>query len=376
MTKTSQSLFNEIKSSVTVKQKILLHLMRFNCSPDTGFNVAYDLTQDGIAGVVGITRAHVSVELKRMVEDGRLVSWKAHMPGSSIKRLAYALSSTGLSEAKEVEAYLLSNGIIPDMLLDMQRCNPGDLWNTLNEADRDVLGMACVLRRRIPRADLPRMSGGTLPVDQNGNVAFPPAAAKNYLTYASPSRVRTWHSWAADYWLSAGEYQERLYHLTMAGRMKEAGRCVSLHRDELLDRSDISLLRTLKRVLPEPENAVDVFALGAEVALRLDEINEAGRMCARLASVSELEWRPLMAEVCRREGKTEEARKLALEALDIGPDAKAALVLARIALDEGDADAAEAYGDQAALAVSHTGNSRELQDLHSLRNDTEVCRRN
>ena len=209
---------------VTVKQKILLHLMRFNVTPETGFTVAYDITQDGIASVIGVTRAHVSVELKRMTEDGRLICWKAHLAGSSIKRLAYAVTPRGLSEAETIQKTLLENGIIPEMLLDMNGCSPGDLWNTLDEADRDVLGMVCVLRRRIPRNDLPKMSNATLPVDMEGLVSIPKAAARNYLTYASAARTRAWNSWAAEYWLSHNDYVERLYHLTMAGRMREASK--------------------------------------------------------------------------------------------------------------------------------------------------------
>jgi len=359
---------------VTVKQKILLHLMRFNVTPETGFTVAYDITQDGIASVIGVTRAHVSVELKRMTEDGRLICWKAHLAGSSIKRLAYAVTPRGLSEAETIQKTLLENGIIPEMLLDMNGCSPGDLWNTLDEADRDVLGMVCVLRRRIPRNDLPKMSNATLPVDMEGLVSIPKAAARNYLTYASAARTRAWNSWAAEYWLSHNDYVERLYHLTMAGRMREASRCLSIHKNEILDHADNQMLRVVKKILPEPETAAEVFRTGAEMALKLNKTDDAGRMCARLATVSEHEWKPIMAEVYRRNGKRDEAYKLAMDSMTTKPNPHAALVLARIAVDDKDLDTAETYIDKAAVGLSHTGDARLLDEIHRVRASVDELR--
>jgi len=85
---------------VTVKQKIMLHLMHFTNIPNNSFNVVYDITQDGISNSVGVTRAHVSVELKKLRECGAVVTWKAHILGSSTKRLAYILTPSGIEDAK------------------------------------------------------------------------------------------------------------------------------------------------------------------------------------------------------------------------------------------------------------------------------------
>ena len=50
---------------VTVKERILLHLSKFSAvQPGQEYNVPFDLTQDGIAVVAGITRAHASLDLK------------------------------------------------------------------------------------------------------------------------------------------------------------------------------------------------------------------------------------------------------------------------------------------------------------------------
>lgn len=360
-----------VKLRVTVKEKILLYLMRYNVTPETGFTVVFDLTQDGIGGAIGITRSHVSVELKRMIEDNKVICWKAHLIGSSTKRLAYAITQKGLREAETILAILRENGVTPDMLLDMQNCNPQKLWNALDENDRNTLGMVCVLRKSIPRNDIPRMSVGTIPINKDGYVSFPKPSARNFLRCAPPSTVRYWHSWAADYWLPRGEYMERLYHLIMADRMKEASRCLSVHCDDFIDRADASTLKMVKKIVPDSDNAVDVYRICTLIALKINDCAEAGRLCAKLASVCDFEWKPLMAEIYRRVGRKKEAKELAEEALRTQPDAMAALVLARVAIDERDPDAAEGFLDSAALSVSRGGDTRLLEEIQRARSEVD-----
>ena len=333
---------------VTVKQKIMLHLMHYTNTPANSFNVSYDMTQDGISGSVGITRAHASMELKKLQQMGIVVTWKAHMLGSSSKRLAFALSPKGAEDAKCLYQFLRKNGIVPEMLLNMQHCNPSELWETLSESDRDVLGMACVLRVKIPRNDLPHMNAGTIPVDNNGLVTIPPGAARNYLSFATVNRLRCWHNWAADYWMAHGNYEERLYHLVMANRMKEAGRCVSIHHLDLEACRSPSLLKLLKKIVPEPENSADVYALAARVALGVNDAHEAIRMADRLASVSDTGWRSLKATAFARLGKIDEAKQLAITALAIENDPEAAMALAEICAKNNDLDGANTYSEKAA----------------------------
>ena len=74
-------------TDVTVKQRIMLHLSRFpGYYPGDDYTIPFDLTQDGIASVVGITRAHVSIDLKKLIELDYVVGWQAHLKGSRTKR--------------------------------------------------------------------------------------------------------------------------------------------------------------------------------------------------------------------------------------------------------------------------------------------------
>ena len=90
-------------TDVTVKQRIMLHLSRFpGYYPGDDYTIPFDLTQDGIASVVGITRAHVSIDLKKLIELDYVVGWQAHLKGSRTKRFVYALQPKGTIEAAAI----------------------------------------------------------------------------------------------------------------------------------------------------------------------------------------------------------------------------------------------------------------------------------
>jgi hypothetical protein len=87
--------------SATIRERALLHLNRFpDVNPSELFNIPFDLTQDGIASVLGISRAHASLELKKLKETGKLDYWQAHIKGSGTKRKAYYLLPEGFAEAE------------------------------------------------------------------------------------------------------------------------------------------------------------------------------------------------------------------------------------------------------------------------------------
>lgn len=354
------------KMHVTIAQKIILHLMRFNMVHEDCVNVPFDLTQDGIAGVVGIKRAHVSVELKKLLKNGKLICWKSHMLGSSSKRLAYLLSPSGIADASELTNVLRSMNIDPEMLLDMKRCNPADLWNNQSEEDRDTIGIACIFRIPIPRDVLPPTALGTIPTDKDGNIAFQRSVANNFISFASPARQRRWHSYAADYWLYEDNHGERLYHLTMAGRTEEAIRCICMHLDEFLNAPDASLLKIIRRLAPEAGQRSEVYYLGASVALDLEEYPFALQMAASLSRTSFSGWMGLKAEAYRSMGLPAEAESLALEAYSKEGSPLSAIVLSEIYADAKDGTKAMEYVRKAGEAVRHTGDARHIDRIFLL----------
>lgn len=61
----------------------------------------FDLTQDGIAEALEISRAHAALLLKRMADRGLTESSLAYIQGRKRRRLAYRLTHFGLSVSRE-----------------------------------------------------------------------------------------------------------------------------------------------------------------------------------------------------------------------------------------------------------------------------------
>ena len=60
------------------------------------FVAPYDLTQDGIATALDISRAHASLVLKKLQEEGFVESRLLHIVGGCRRRTAYVISSQGM----------------------------------------------------------------------------------------------------------------------------------------------------------------------------------------------------------------------------------------------------------------------------------------
>ena len=82
--------------------RILEHLSGFR--PDNYVVVApFDLTQDGIGQSVGISRAHATLILKNLSENGLVERKLMHANGSGRRRLVYFPTHTGIRALQEVK---------------------------------------------------------------------------------------------------------------------------------------------------------------------------------------------------------------------------------------------------------------------------------
>ena len=75
--------------------RALLHLKQYN-PEKCDFVAPFDLTQDGIADALGITRPHASLVLKKLVQDGFAEKRLLHIRGGHRRRHAYVISQTGV----------------------------------------------------------------------------------------------------------------------------------------------------------------------------------------------------------------------------------------------------------------------------------------
>jgi len=98
-------------SSITVQDAALLHLNRYSSATPDIYNMPFEATQDGIATALGISRAHASIELKKLIGKKQVGSIIAHTPQSSKKRIAYYMEQCGKSAVPKINEYMRRNNI-------------------------------------------------------------------------------------------------------------------------------------------------------------------------------------------------------------------------------------------------------------------------
>ena len=270
-------------TKLTISERIVLHLSRYDLQNDDLYNIPWDLTQDGIASSLRISRAHSSIELKKLRANGKVVERQTHIKGGGVKRKSYMLTPAGMEEAKRLKSVAEKEGIDIMPMLDMKRCDPKTLWDSVNEEDRDALGIACVLRRSVPRTVLPETSKPVIPVDVNGMTVLSALVKDNVLSVASDEQKRNWHSIAADHWLDMGEPKERLYHLIKAGRVKDACRLIVSEKERLLYEMNNDLYKILSLIDSVPEKYfIDVMPVKITAAIVADDLRSSEKMISLL----------------------------------------------------------------------------------------------
>jgi len=275
-------------------------------NPKEIFNVPFDLTQDGIASVLGISRAHVSLELKKLKEVGKISDWQAHIKGSGSKRKAYCLLPDGIADAEMLKKKFEKAGISIDALLDMKRCDPGIMWDNLSAKDKETFGLACVFRVPILRKTLPETNTGVIPYDFYGKTCIGDVVRERYLSLADPESVKVWNSRAADWWMDNGnDGQERLYHLVNAGRSTEACKLILRNSDKFLENPNEDLLKVVKETTVIPKYTESIYNIRAKVALECDDIDDAFACADVLADFLTKDADMIRAEAYMLSGDTE-----------------------------------------------------------------------
>jgi len=232
---------------LTVGERIILHLAQYSKFQDD-FDVPMDVSQDGIAAALRISRAHAAIELKKLKESEEVSERLAHIKKGKTKRKTYFLTSKGETKASHVREFAHSEGIEIMPLLDLKKCKAPDLWNALDLQKRKLLAMACVFRKPFKRTALPDTTVSLLPVDNEGMVDMPADLRNSVPTMLTKEELKRFHSFAADYWLNEGDYKERLFHLINAGRQKEAEMLVGSRWQQLISNADEDLHSIVSKI--------------------------------------------------------------------------------------------------------------------------------
>jgi tetratricopeptide (TPR) repeat protein len=343
-------------SAVTIGERIVLHLAQYSKFKD-GFDAPLEVSQDGIAEALRISRAHAAIELKKLKEVGDVTEKLAHIRRGPTKRKVYFLTETGERRAKNLKEFVEEQGIEIAPLLDLKKCKGPELWEATSEDFRPVLAMAAVFRRPFKRSFLPDTTISLLPENRSGIVDMPQELKEAIPKMVAPEQLRQYHSQAADYWLREGNNRERLYHLIQAGRTKEAEMLVHSHGKALISTADPDLLELLLAVptssekygpkvlvargmtariignkvvaletveqmcnLPSMEMRRDGSILKARILLDMDEPEEALRVLdetrTNISVETDFELECCAAEVLSRMKKGPEAVKLLLDLMN------------------------------------------------------------
>ena len=95
---------------VTVGERILVHLSGFLRHVDA-YECPIEMTQDGIASALSISRAHVALELKRLRTSGRIQERMAHVANGRSRRKVYDLTPAGQEIARRMREHAKARAV-------------------------------------------------------------------------------------------------------------------------------------------------------------------------------------------------------------------------------------------------------------------------
>ncbi len=208
---------------LTTRQSMLLYLRSYTGIRDYwGGEAPFAITQDGIAGAMGITRGHACLLLGRMASSGLVYSEVSHIADHRKKRLVYRLTPAGTEEADTLMKIVYPRGRrdLGTMLRNgLDGCSSAE---SLTQEDRDGMGWLCVIRREVLWNEVPPDKPNLARFGGGGRIALREETKGMFVDSATEEELKHWHSEAAD-WFSRyhPDDPERLEHLALAGLTTE-----------------------------------------------------------------------------------------------------------------------------------------------------------
>ncbi len=297
-------------------QRMLLHLSRFsNLDVSMDYGAPTEITQDGAAAALGITRSHACTTLLRMEKAREVLVGLSRVSGSNckVKKKIYVLSEHGKEVLKRTLDELEASGVPRSELELSSPVNrmSSDMMREMAPEDRAAIGMLCVLRRNRMRQELDLKCGYGMPFDGKGNLSIRADARERFLSTATEKELKSWNSAAADQYQGTPEdLPERLHHLIRARRLREALKLARENRFPIADSMDAGVLDSM-RELCESTGDRDASLTATLLALRLGDTATAEAVMAFAGDGDEA--KAMRAEVLLAEGRTEEALETALD---------------------------------------------------------------
>ena len=282
-------------TSLSVKQKALVFLNKYkSLNSNDIYNTPWELTQDGVANALCISRAHASIVLNQLKDEGKTEEKITHIRNGKVKRKSYFITPAGMEEASRLLDIAAKDDIDLSFLLDSNKQGTNVNIEKLGDADRYALGCACAFNMPVKVDSLPPIVNFSLPTDVNGFVIIDDDLRNRVLAGANDEERAEWHGFAANYWFDkkikvSNDYyeclHELLYHYVESGRNRDACKLISNDTYYLINSIDDELHDTVKKVRPVERYAKDVLMLSIEVCLEYDELDEADGLVRQLKDI-------------------------------------------------------------------------------------------
>ena len=224
----------------SLRSRVMLHLAKYvHVDIHEQYGAPIDITQDGIAMALGITRSYASLVLSRMEKTGTVENSSSIVRSSSTNapRKIYHLTAQGCAEYRDLLAAIGEKGLSAEDILASDVNHLGtDALVALPDDLRDSLGFLCAVRSPVQRKEMPGPVSSKVPFDVHGYSHIKEETKKRFMDASAPEDVRRYHSIAAD-WCT--DYcKDDIYHLVRANRTREANRMVVSGMYGMIERGD------------------------------------------------------------------------------------------------------------------------------------------
>ena len=298
---------------ITNHDRISAHLFRYNyIRSDIEFDAPFEITQDGIAMGIGVSRGHSNIILRRMEENNEIIVGLSSIKDSnrSAKRKIYLLSEYGKNLFKARVKELKESGTdIEDLVKGIDRYRLEDIRRITGDR-MDDLGCMAVLRVKVRKEDVP-LESPLVPIIRQSYAVMKDSIRKIIITEASPIEIRRWHSKAADWCMDHdADIKERLHHLVSSFRDREAMRIARNQKYLLMDNPDQDLSNSLGALALRSERS-DIIETATRIALEVGDLQMADDLSAKLLHIDPPKGRGLRCELLLKRSQSEEALTLA-----------------------------------------------------------------
>lgn len=295
-------------SPITLHDKTLAHLHRFiYISRDIQYGAPFDITQDGIAMKLGISRSHASIVISKMMAGGEVESSSSTIKKSykMHRRKVYHLTNHGKEVYLARKNELLALGICIDEALDSTDNVISNLGK-MTQYQMDMLGCYCLLEQTVTRSNFP--SDIPLVYFRNDNNAYlRPELKAKILESAGPEMLMRWHSKAADWCIDHEDgISERIFHLVMARRDREAVRLIRDKRFILMDSPEAKVLDSLP-ILLERQDDTDLQRIAARMLIDSGRTDDAADIADRISLKDRNADSILKAEIALKQHRIDDA---------------------------------------------------------------------